>query len=397
MNSYRESPQHRSSRQGSSQCLTSRWLTSRWLTSRCLTSGFTLVELLVVIAIIGVLVALLLPAVQAAREAGRRMQCLNNIRQLGIALHNHHDAKDRFPMNINHIHGIGNLNGQRDFASHLINLTPYIEETSLHSAIEFCDPADPACIRPGSQLLNDRPVHQYSVAGFQCPSDNRNGVVEPADGDSGWKNLANVHNIEQVATTNYAGSIGAQFMESWNGFKINEIIDVPEGFGVLNRGEDWFGQNTGTPRAMRCPASNVRSDCADPGTLSGVFARSTWAASLREIEDGTSNTIAMGEILPRSSAFQWVMGWTYAEGLWFATTAPINHPTDRDAWSGRAAPRGGDWDLDFNVAMGFKSRHPGGANFVLCDGSGTFINDSIDYGTYQALGARSDGTVVGQY
>lgn len=358
--------------------------------------GFTLVELLVVIAIIGVLVALLLPAVQAAREAGRRAQCLNNIRQLGIALHNHHDAIGRFPMNVNYVHGPPELAGQRDFASHLINLSPYFELTALHDAIDFCDPADPACIRPGSQLLADRPVHQFVVSSLQCPSDHMNGLVDPRDGTSRWAGLANTHNIEQVATTNYAGCIGSQFMESWAGFRISEIVNVPAGFGLVNGGEDWFGQNSGTPRELFCPAINVRSDCHDPGTLSGVFARSTWAAAIHEIEDGTSNTIAIGEILPRSTAFQWVMGWTYAEGVWFATTAPINHPTDRDAWS-RRAPRGGSWDDDFNVANGFKSRHPGGANFVMCDGSASFINEDIEYGTYQALGARSDGTVVGEF
>lgn len=360
-----------------------------WQSQRQL--GFTLVELLVVIAIIGVLVALLLPAVQAARESARRTQCVNNLRQLGIALQNHHDSKERFPMNINDITG-----GRRDFASHMINLAPYFEETNLHNAIDFCDPADRTCVRPGSQLINGVPIHQYVVAGLQCPSDHKNGLVDPTDGNSSWAGLASTHNIVQVATTNYAGCIGSQFMDSWAGFKISEIVDVPPGFGLVNSGEDWFGQNSDPPRELRCPTINVRSDCADPGTLSGVFARSTWAAAIHEIEDGTSNTIAMGEILPRSTGFQWVMGWTYAEGLWFATTGPINHPTDRDAWE-RRAPRGGNWDDDFNVANGFKSRHPGGANFVLCDSSTRFINEDIDYGTYQALGGRRDGAIVGDY
>jgi prepilin-type N-terminal cleavage/methylation domain-containing protein/prepilin-type processing-associated H-X9-DG protein len=358
--------------------------------------GFTLVELLVVIAIIGVLVALLLPAVQAAREAARRTQCLNNIRQLGIAMHLYHDAHDQFPMNVNYIHGRNGKLAVRDFASHLVNMTPFIEERALHDAIDFCDPADvrAGCVRPGSQLVGGKPVHQYVMSGLQCPSDGFNGLVDPQDGSSKWSGLANTHRIELVATTNYAGSIGAQFMDSWRGFKISEIVNVPPGFGVKN-GEDWFNQNDGAPPG--CPATNVRSDCDDGNTVSGVFARSTWSASIREITDGTANTIAMGEILPRSSAFQWVMGWTYAEGLWFATTAPINHPTDRDAWTGRRPPRSGDWDDDFNTAMGFKSRHSGGANFMLCDGSGTFINEDIDYATYQALGARSDGYSVGQY
>ena len=277
----------------------------------------------------------------------------------------------------------------------MINLTPYFEESALHQAIEFCDPYEPGCTRPGSQSVNGGPVHQYVVSGLQCPSDGRGGLVDPLDGSSNWAFLAGNHRIELVATTNYAGSIGAQFMESWNGFRITEIVDVPPPYGN-NNGEDWFNQNSPAPRGCG-PRINVRSDCHDGATVSGVFARSTWAASLNEITDGTASTIAMGEILPRSSAFQWVMGWTYAEGLWFATTAPINHPTDRDVFSSRRPPRGSDWSNDFNTAMGFKSRHAGGANFMFCDGSGHFVNESIDYGTYQRLGARGDGEVLGEY
>ncbi len=99
----------------------------------------------------------------------------------------------------------------------------------------------------------------------------------------------------------------------------------------------------------------------------------------------------MGEIRPRCSGFQWVHGWTLSEGLWFATTAPINYPTNPDELTG--AP-GSNWELDFNTAMGFKSRHPGGANFCFADGSTRFLQENIDYTTYQKLGARADGEVV---
>ena len=98
----------------------------------------------------------------------------------------------------------------------------------------------------------------------------------------------------------------------------------------------------------------------------------------------------MGEILPRSSVFQWIHGWTLSEGLWFATTAPINHPTDYDLYHG-SPPPGGDWESDFNTANGFKSRHPGGANFVFADGSVHFLSDSIDYTNYQRLGPDPTG------
>ena len=365
--------------------------------------AFTLVELLVVIAIIGILVALLLPAVQQAREAARRTQCVNNLRQLGLALHTHESAIGRFPRNENLIHRRDAARDARDFASHLVNLAPYIEEAGLHDAIDFCDPqTDPNCVPPGEQFIGDVPLRQIVLSPLQCPSDGKNGLVDPRDGTRQWRGLARPG---EVAVTNYAGSIGSQVMESWNGcFNIRTIVgDPPPGLETDGDGEDWFNQNSSTgarcetgPRCGAPRGSNIRSDCPDAKTISGVFARATWSASIRQIKDGTSKTIAMGEILPRSSGFQWVHGWTLSEGLWFATTAPINFDTDCDKYgcAGIAAPPGRDWERDFNSAMGFKSRHTGGANFAFCDGSMHFLSEDINYTTYQQMGARSDATVI---
>jgi prepilin-type processing-associated H-X9-DG protein len=198
--------------------------------------------------------------------------------------------------------------------------------------------------------------------------------------------------------TNYAGSVGSQVMESWTGFKLSSVVgNGGARYDSNDDGEDWFNQNyepglfckTGPNGGGVTPGTNIRSDCPHGKTVSGVFARATWAASIKDITDGTSNTIAMGEIRPRCSAFQWIHGWTLSEGLWFATTAPINYPTNPDEF-GTTPPLGSNWELDFNTAMGFKSRHPGGANMLFADGSTRFLTDSIDYTTYQKLGARRD-------
>jgi prepilin-type processing-associated H-X9-DG protein len=293
----------------------------------------------------------------------------------------------------------GSQKAARDFASHLVNLSPYLEETALHNAIDFCDPNDAKCVRPGDQLVGGVPVRQYVVESLRCPSDDKNGLVEPRDPN--LKTWGGLIRPGPVAVTNYAGSVGSQIMESWTGFNLSSIVgNGGAQYDSNDDGEDWFNQNYATsarcqtsPRGGVPAGTNIRSDCPHAKTLSGVFARSTWAASIKHITDGTSKTIAMGEIRPRSSAFQWIHGWTLSEGLWFATTAPINYPTDPDELSGAIRP-GSNWELDFNTAMGFKSRHPGGVNMLFADGSTHFLQESIDYSTYQKLGARADGEAL---
>jgi len=232
------------------------------------------------------------------------------------------------------------------------------------------------------------------LAVLTCPSDDKTGVVQPQNGYvKAWTSLIKPG---PVATTSYAGSMGAQLM-GWNGCDVRKIVGYTGtvyGNNAVYPGDDWFN-TTSKPTTCGNP-NNQRGDCGDPATISGVFSRSNWAASIQEIEDGTTNTIMMGEIRPSTAGFHWIHGWTKSEGLWFATTAPMNFETDPEVVAPTGTPPAcRNWEGDFNTAHGFKSRHVAGVNFVFCDGSLRYLNEAIDYGTYQQLGARSDGEVIG--
>ncbi len=330
--------------------------------------AFTLVELLVVIAIIGVLVGLLLPAVQAAREAARRMSCSNNLKQLGLALHNYHDVQKRFPINY-----LNWSESPQHKGSHLVRLFPFMEQQPAYDLFQqgFDAPlSSPEEVRlPNGQLLR-----QQVIPGLICPSDSHDGWVNGVD----------------RAVTNYAGSMGAQLMQSNTGCNLSTVVGTNP-LDTNGDGESWLG--TG---------NNVRGDSGDYNNISGVFGRGgdanrwPWAARLRDITDGTSNVIAIGELRPFCGDHA-RNGWMHSNANWFATTAPINFNTcpgqkglSPDDGSNPPCNRLASW----NTSMGFKSLHPGGAQFVFADGSVHFLSQTVDYTTYQRLGDRRDGQPV---
>jgi prepilin-type N-terminal cleavage/methylation domain-containing protein/prepilin-type processing-associated H-X9-DG protein len=340
--------------------------------------GFTLVELLVVIAIIGVLVALLLPAVQAAREAARRTQCTNNLKQLGIGMHNYHDTYSRLPCNINKIVMNGDPTPEaRDRASHLVLLLPFIEEGARFDKIQFS-----LTTLPGDQSIDGTQLKTQVIKSYICPT------------------VANEQKYNGLAMANYSGCIGAQIMQSNAGCNMSSIVGTGgAAFDHNDDGEDWFSYTSLAPDCNGAGPGNIRSDCPYPDKISGVFARSTWAARFAEATDGTSSTIMMGEVRGWCSGHLYRKSWALSEGLWFATTAPINLPTcpgergvPRNADSGGAGCQ--HKENSWNANMGFKSKHPGGAMFGMCDGSVHFIRENIDHTTYQMLGDRRDGNPV---
>jgi prepilin-type N-terminal cleavage/methylation domain-containing protein/prepilin-type processing-associated H-X9-DG protein len=331
--------------------------------------GFTLVELLVVIAIIGVLVALLLPAVQAAREAARRSQCSNNLKQLGIALHNYHDTYGKFPVNY-----LDWSQSPQHRGSHLVRLFPFMEQGPLHAQMNFALPGVEDSVDGNGKLLRS-----YIIPTLICPSDAHDGR-HPGDPNRGL--------------TNYAGSMGAQLMQSNTGCALNTIVGVGPG-DANGDGESWFG--TG---------DRERGDHGDFGRISGVFGRGgdangfkPWAANFAAIKDGTSQVIAIGEVRPLCGDHS-VNGWMHSNAIWFATTAPINYntcPGERGLNSDDNVNPPCNRLASWNTSMGFKSSHPGGAQFVFADGSVHFLTETINYTTYQSLGDRRDGRPIGEY
>lgn len=299
--------------------------------------GFTLVELLVVIAIIGILIAMLLPAVQAAREAARRMNCANCLKQQGLALHMYNDTHGSFPDG----GSFGPNAGQQDitFSFHA-SLLPYMEQDVAFKKLDFSAPIGTA---------NNLAVALQLSPIFCCPS--YAGDIT----DSITKNYAGARGNDWKICT-YSGVCGARLP----GVAINtHMVQTPD---PNCRGYFFNG--------ILYPGSKVR---------------------LRDISDGTSNTLAIGE---RSIDLRvWTRGTFYSGTPSSPSTvciasaknviAPINNP-DRK-YQGV--------DHGFNSSP-FGSYHPGGAHFLFADGSVTFQNEEIDLELYQAICTRDGSETV---
>ena len=319
--------------------------------------GFTLVELLVVIAIIGILVALLLPAVQAAREAARRTQCVNNLRQVCLATLNYEGTRGVLPPGSVH----WNERGQPEFRTGILAwILPYAEDTSLHGLVDpetqTSDPTDSTQGTHNKRLPNGKYLSEFVIDMYLCPSDDSE-VVRLTD--------AGVPR----AKTNFAASNGSMHRGSNGGC-------------WCSRGPTWNAFALMNPKWK------------DRDQYSGPFSRYDFATKLRKITDGLSKTIFFGEVLPDCSDHI-ARGWLHANngnGL-VSTVIPLNfdscQPEDSDA---DACNKPCNW----NTELGFKSRHPGGANFALGDGSVHFFTEDIDPWSFQYLGDKSDGQVIAE-
>lgn len=316
-------------------------------------AGFTLVELLVVIAIIGVLVALLLPAVQAAREAARRMSCQNKLKQLGLALHNYHDARLSFPPGVI-LHVADSQcppsgGTAQTGASWLILLLPYLEQQAMHAQFNFVTNQFPGRFNLLSQSPNGALMF-IPFSQVKCPSDPKaqlNGSV----------------------VTNYVGVAGG-------------------GCDVLN------------PSA--CSGAVPGADCQGAaGRLyfsNGLMFKNS-GIRMAQVTDGTTNTYLVGETkymrVPQDAS----VGTNYPS--WAAGADLRGNGTDSSYQTLVAAAAlinspALPTDSGFFMRL-FGSHHPSGCNMTLGDGSTRFISQNINIATHRLLGSRDDGQSLGEY
>ena len=308
--------------------------------------GFTLIELLVVIAIIGVLIALLLPAVQAAREAARRAQCTNNLKQIGIALHNYENAVGSFPPGWLSRPGPDGDNTGPGWGWAALIL-PQLEQAPLFGAINFGLPIEV----PANQT-----ARLTKVGVLICPSD---ASFKPQFTvvDDSTTNITPGAPICDVASSNYVGCFGKGDVSSLFPYS---PTDGPPG---RDNGEGLFFRN----RAVR----------------------------IAEITDGTSQTLAAGERSQNLSRATWVGAVTHA-------AVPITELQAEDGLSPESgdalvASHTGELDGPNSKpahADQFWGRHPGGAMFLFADGSVRFIKEKRPLALFQALATRQGGEVV---
>ncbi len=338
--------------------------------------GFTLIELLVVIAIIAVLIALLLPAVQQAREAARRTQCKNNMKQLGLALHNYHDTAQRFPYAVGgqpeNYTPAGASIGTAKGASHTWNefVLPYIDQAPLYNSINFnFSITDNSATSPSNfSLINNR------VFGFQaCPSS------PYASGTTAFGGIPFVASPATGGANTYNGS-PMSYAPSAGGSR-----DVP-----------WLGGPSPDCAAganSYCDMPNTVWQTDNPAYAAGAFTDGVVSRSMRDFVDGTSNSILLGE--RRGEMCMW--GGMFSSNVHILTTTmKINSPNMNLTTADNVG--GGPTGLQpYQVNMGASSYHTGGAHFLMCDGAVRFISNNVDFATYNYLGNIGDGNVVGDF
>jgi len=358
-----------------------RWSRATLMGRRVLTRrGFTLVELLVVIAIIGVLVALLLPAIQAAREAARRSSCTNNMKQLGLALQNHHSARQTFPKG-------STVDGSTFMANANLSLLPYLELGNVADLYVFRDNAGDLV----SWQDQESELESAAVSVFNCPStDEENPQFHLS--------LSQVFSNSGIyGTTDYAYNRGSNDAFCFTGNSFRQFLpEVRWGVFDIDMGLR-IGQITdGT--------SNTFAIGEASGSDRWVVCKGPKCTSLTDVD-------LTGEV--QTASFGWIIGHINFMGFstdivltsnYACTMDPMNKfpvtETKIDLFGEAYSPgcrTGAGSSLNGSTASstsGFRGDHPGGCNFVYADGSVHFLSDSIDMVNYRALSTSQGEEVV---
>jgi prepilin-type N-terminal cleavage/methylation domain-containing protein/prepilin-type processing-associated H-X9-DG protein len=355
--------------------------------------AFTLIELLVVIAIIAVLIALLLPAVQAAREAARRIQCTNNMKQIGLGLHNYHSVHNVFAMGCSsgQYNPPGTIWSVKQNLGPLALMLPFLEQTPVYNSINFnfgADEFEPLASRSLTASIQATATNS-SIKAFQCPSD-------PLAGAPDYQGTTNTTNYyASVGTTMYWSQLGTTFSNS-----VPSVNMPSTGLFTLQASYGLNSCTDGSSNTIAFGEAAVGSQTAQLGQKLVGVVNVTALVPFETLDASSSLAKTMAAIQACQNAWQTKVGGTpdtqrgdnWSHGSLaislFNTIVPPNYANGSFSYCSSIGS-GGRADLSNS-----DSWHPGGVNVTMADGSVRFIKNSINISTWMALGTRGNGEIL---